>query len=500
VTEIFKPYLERLVGADFWITGAFLILGVILWTWLGITTKRAKSVLSRQIVASVAVAFLAGCAIWVDHAYFQREPLFSNNVTGVLVMRIVGDDVSNSLQGDLVESLNGQLKNEGSPSVEIHPGRETIDSDRGLSSAHKHARAIGERLNAKLVIWGRKGTERRFYPRITVVSPPENWGVESERTLQTIDEVRLPEELVNEPFFLIHFASGYSYFIEGKLKEAKQQFAAALRRSVGSPKELADLQFFTATCASGLSRGQKDAAKQLQEAIDLLEKAATVYQGIDPQKWAAALTNIGDAYSWLDVGDRTANLQKAISAFEEALGVYQEKFFPTRWASLQNNLCNAYSELPTDRAGNLQKAISACERPLQVTTNDKDDLAIVQAMAENNLGKAYFLLPTGDRAANLEIAITAYEKALVVFHERNFRGASARVENNLGNAYLELPNGDRASNLRKAISAYETALRVRTENDFPVDWGDYRKQRWLCMVSIARRRSRCESEKGDQGV
>jgi hypothetical protein len=81
-------------------------------------------------------------------------------------------------------------------------------------------------LNAKLVIWGRKIGDKKFYPRITVMNAPKAWGATSERTrgAQKIDELRLPEELVDEPFYLIHFAAGYSCFDQNKYKEALTTF------------------------------------------------------------------------------------------------------------------------------------------------------------------------------------------------------------------------------------------------------------------------------------
>jgi hypothetical protein len=48
-------------------------------------------------------------AIFVNHAFFQRELVFSKDRTGILVMRIVGDDALNSLQGELVAKLNVEL-------------------------------------------------------------------------------------------------------------------------------------------------------------------------------------------------------------------------------------------------------------------------------------------------------------------------------------------------------------------------------------------------------
>lgn len=105
----------------------------------------------------------------VNHAVFQREPVFTKNLTGILVMRIVGDDMLNSLQGELVDKLNVELqKDPAGRQIEVHAGRKTVDESSGLHAAHEFARAIGRPLNAKLVIWGQKFGDKKFYPRITV--------------------------------------------------------------------------------------------------------------------------------------------------------------------------------------------------------------------------------------------------------------------------------------------------------------------------------------------
>jgi hypothetical protein len=46
------------------------------------------------------------------------------------------------------------------------------------------------------------------------VAAPKKWSAARERThdVQSITELQLPEELVDEPFYLIHFAAGYSYY------------------------------------------------------------------------------------------------------------------------------------------------------------------------------------------------------------------------------------------------------------------------------------------------
>jgi tetratricopeptide (TPR) repeat protein len=472
IEEIFKRILDKLAGADFWIALGFLAAAIVLWVLIGTTKKHEKKVLLRQIGVSLVLVLLAGGAIWMHQVLFLHEPVFPKDVTGILVMRIVGDDTLNSLQGDLVEKLNAELQKEAADQqVEVHAGGETLDESKGLADAHDRARAIGHRLNAKLVIWGRKIGEKKFYPRITVMAALEKWSAARERTHeeQSITELHLPEELVDEPFYLIHFAGGYSYYIQKNFKEAVVNFKAALRRKGSSANELADLQFFTAVCDLSLAAGQRNIGANCQEAIELFAKAAKVYEATDKGKWAKTQNNLGIAYSELPTGDRAENMKKAIAAHEAALGVFTQKDFPTDWATAQNNLGSAYWALPTgDRAENLKKAIAAYEAALRVYT--EKDFPTDWAKTQNNLGIAYSDLPTGDRAENLKKAIAAYEAALRVCTEKDFPTDWAMAQNNLGSAYWALPTGDRAENLKKAIAAYESALGVYTEKDFPTDW------------------------------
>ncbi len=168
-------------------------------------------------------------------------------------MRFAGDDAFDSLQGDLVDKLNAELQKEAAgQQIEVHAGREKLDEGNGLAATHARARTIGQRLNAKLVIWGRRIGEKKFYVRITMAAAPQNWGAASERThdAQIIKEFQLPAEVVNEPFYLIHFAAGYSYYDRGAYKEALPHFETALRRKGGHATNLQiynSLQHFVIT-------------------------------------------------------------------------------------------------------------------------------------------------------------------------------------------------------------------------------------------------------------
>lgn len=237
VNEILKRILDVLKGADLWIALSFLVVGFICWRLIG-AAKREKKVLRRQIGAALILAFLAGAALFTKHFVFQRQPVFPKDVTGILVTRIAGDEEHDSLQGELVANLNAQLEKEpAGQRIVVHASAETVEESKGLAAAHERARIIGQRLNAKLVIWGRKIGEKKFYPRITVVSAPESWAAESKRThdVQSITELHLPEELTDEPFHLLRFAAGYSYYNQHNYREALPHFKAALRRRVAQP-------------------------------------------------------------------------------------------------------------------------------------------------------------------------------------------------------------------------------------------------------------------------
>jgi tetratricopeptide (TPR) repeat protein len=167
--------------------------------------------------------------------------------------------------------------------------------------------------------------------------------------------------------------------------------------------------------------------------------------------------------------NRGTSLQKAIACYESALRIYTEQKFPQYWAGIQNNLGKAWGGLTTgDRTANLGKAIACCESALRIYTEQK--FPRYWARIQNNLGGAWSGLSTGDRTANLKCAIDCYESAVRILTEQEFPQDWARVHSNLGGAWGDLPTGDRTANLKCAIDCCEAALRVYTEQEFPEKW------------------------------
>ena len=141
-------------------------------------------------------------------------------------------------------------------------------------------------------------------------------------------------------------------------------------------------------------------------------------------------------------------LRRRVELIEGMLERLKPGQFPAFHTALQSILGAAYRQLPVgDRAANLQKAIACYEQALRFRTPEADPLDY--ARTQNNLGTAYADLPVGDRAANLQKAIACYEQALRFRTPKAAPFDYAGTQNNLGNAYVQLPVGDRAANLQQ---------------------------------------------------
>jgi CHAT domain-containing protein len=130
---------------------------------------------------------------------------------------------------------------------------------------------------------------------------------------------------------------------------------------------------------------------------------------------------------------------------------------------------NRISEFPLgNKASNLEIAITGYEIALTIFT--RDGFPQQWAATLNNLAAAYRSRILGERAENLEQAIACYEESLKVCTPDAFPNEWATTQNNLATAYCERIRGERADNLETAIACYRDALKVRTFDAFPVDW------------------------------
>jgi hypothetical protein len=78
--------------------------------------------------------------------------------------------------------------------------------------------------------------------------------------------------------------------------------------------------------------------------------------------------------------------------------------------------------------------------------------------------------PLGNRALNIEIAITCLKLALTVWTRESYAQNWALIQNSLGVNYWSRIPGETAENIENAITCYTEALSVYTPKDFPQDW------------------------------
>lgn len=212
-------------------------------------------------------------------------------------------------------------------------------------------------------------------------------------------------------------------------------------------------------------------ANNIEIAIAGYETILTVFaQESNPKIFATLQNNLGNAYSDRINGNKADNLELAIEAYQLALSVYTKQDFPYDWANTQYNLGITYSQrIRGDKADNLELAIEAYQLALSVYT--KEDFPEDWATTQNNLGSAYRDRINGDKADNFEKAIEAYQLALSVYTKPDFPENWAHTQDNLGYAYSQRIRGDKTDNLERALEAFQLALFVYTKQDFPEDWG-----------------------------
>ena len=87
-----------------------------------------------------------------------------------------------------------------------------------------------------------------------------------------------------------------------------------------------------------------------------------------------------------------------------------------------------------------------------------------------DLSKLIQEFPLGDKANNIEIAITGYEVALNVFKYTIFPLQWAMVQNNVGIAYCQRILGDKVENQEYAIQSFKSSLKIITCSKFPQQW------------------------------
>ncbi|MBD2667844.1 CHAT domain-containing protein [Arthrospira platensis FACHB-439] len=231
-------------------------------------------------------------------------------------------------------------------------------------------------------------------------------------------------------------------------------------------------QLVESTCISIQEFPEGRYAETLEIAIRGYD--ALLALGADNSAKARTLTNLGNVYrTRAELGmNLAANLERAITAYDEAAGIRRRLGLDKDLSSTLTNLGNAYrtqAELGMNPAANLERAITAYDEAAGIRRRlglDKDLSSTL-----TNLGNAYRTQAElgMNPAANLERAIVCYEAALEVYTRDAYPEQWASLQNNLGSAYSERIKGDPAENIERAIAYYKSALSIYTPSSFPFE-------------------------------
>jgi tetratricopeptide (TPR) repeat protein len=421
-----------------------------------------------QTGAISGFVFLIVASVVLHAAFVLKQPVFPMDSTGILVLRLF-NDADDRLQYRLIGSLDHRLAGAAANDIQVYANRSFVDEGAGLTAGHAKAREIGRMFNAKLVIWGRKIDERRFYPRVTVVDVPESHSF-SQQTydVQNISELELPPQLVDEPISLAHFASAVSYARSGDTAAALRSFDAAF---VGAPaNEIADIRSFAGYVALiGSIREPVADSRFLDRAIEILEVAKGLYREDERLKLASVQSDLGLAYGLRQTGIRSEDLYRAISEISAALQVFTEDGFPDQWARAQTNLGMAYGELRAgDRKRNLRAAMASFQAALRVRKQEK--FPAIWALIQSDLGLAHRQYGEAMGGEHLEVelakSLRCFRDAATVQTKEKYPLKWADIQVSLGNVYSTFEPPKTA----EALAFYNAALEIVTHENSPMRW------------------------------
>jgi len=135
-----------------------------------------------------------------------------------------------------------------------------------------------------------------------------------------------------------------------------------------------------------------------------------------------------------------------------------------------------------DRAANVQEAVTCYRLVLEVWTRETAPKKWFAAQA--NLAFALRRQTSGDAAATMEEALACYRYALEILTREYNARQWATVQFCMGTAYAERVYGDKVTNWEEAVACYRCALEVRTREATPQMWAN---TTWRMVVALEAR-------------
>ena len=298
--------------------------------------------------------------------------------------------------------------------------------------------------------------------------------------------------------------------IEQTIRHCQQALEVFSRQAY--PWHWATAQHNLANAYQDRIRGEK--VENLERAIRHYSQALDVFtRDAYPEDWAWTHSNLGTVYHTRIRGEKAENIEVAILHCQQALEVFTRQAFPEKWGLAHYTLGNTFRDrLRGGPSENIEQAIHHYQLAREVLTLQthptfwaaidyslekiagpdrggkdllKDPEYVVQLLlqvlrmhdrqshpkewgcAQNDLGEAYRRRTCGDRAENIERAISHYQQALQVSTRQTYPELWAATQYALALAYPGRSRGGQSENVEQAISHAQQALEVFTRDAYP---------------------------------
>lgn len=165
------------------------------------------------------------------------------------------------------------------------------------------------------------------------------------------------------------FAKASRHFAEGRIPRAIETYRRCLELETDH-KRLGALNIQIGNCHHEL--------REYVRAAEFYETAAREAQRAgDEEGEASAIASIANTLVMKPTSSaqRSRNLRQAVEDYKRALTVFRREEYPVLYASIQNNLGNAYTDLPAatteERTENVRKAIECYNAALEICKKDQ---------------------------------------------------------------------------------------------------------------------------------
>jgi len=222
---------------------------------------------------------------------------------------------------------------------------------------------------------------------------------------------------------------------------------------------------------------------QFQAAIQLYDKALEICPEEQQLLRARIIARKGTALEAIPE-QGTAALERARSAFEEAMPILGELGLPAEYAEAEMNLGVVLQNLAGMGRARIADAISAYQRALRIF--DRIRYPREFAILQSNLATAFLSMPFTDESGKMReaLAVQAFEEGLKVVNLIDHPAEYAMLQNNLGNALQYASSSHAVENNLRALEAYDEALKVRGRNTAPVEYANTISNRANCLWNL----------------